>query len=83
MNDVLVHLHFATAEFDYSFHGLNIEAGVTPGSKLIINFEQPRIYVQIVYDKSGKGQLKFILVLDIVRTHWDRDVTQLEDALGT
>lgn len=39
MNDVFVHLHFATAEFDNSFHGLNIEAGVTPGSKLVINLE--------------------------------------------
>lgn len=83
MNDVFVHLHFATAEFDNSFHGLNIEAGVTSGPKLVINLEQPGVHVQIVYDKSGKGQLEFILVLDVVRTHWDWDVTQLEDALGT
>ena len=53
MNDVFVHLHFASAEFDNSFHGLNIEAGVTPGSKLVINLEQPGVYVQIVHNKSS------------------------------
>jgi len=53
------------------------------GTEFIIDFEKPRVDIQIVDNQSGEGQLELIFVLDVICAHRDGDVAELENALGS
>ena len=50
--------------------------------ELIIHLEEPHIHVEVVCDQTGQSQFEFRLLCDVVGAHRNRDVTQLENALG-
>lgn len=50
-------------------------------SKLVVNFEDPDVYVEIIGDEAGKRLLEFFAFVDVVGTCRDRDIALLEDTL--
>ena len=55
---------------------------MTSGAKFIIDLEDPVIDIEIVDDKSGERKLKLILVRDVVCTHGDGNIANLEYTLS-
>ena len=51
--------------------------------ELVVNLEDPHVHVKVVDYESGQRQLEFSAVLNVVGTHGDRDIADLEDSLGT
>jgi len=49
----------------------------------VIHFEDPYVDVQVVSYQSGQSSLKLLLLVDIVSTDRDRDITVLENTLGS
>ena len=80
---LIVHLDLSLTQFDHCFERLNVERGVTSRTKLIIHLEDPNVHVKVLDDESCQSQLKFKPVLDVIGTHRDRDVAELENALST
>lgn len=81
INDFVVHLDFSFTQFNNSLELLYFEVGVTSCSKLIIHLEDPSVHVQIINYQPGKCKLEFSSVLNVIGTHWDGYVTELENTL--
>jgi len=56
---------------------------MTSGTELIIHLKDPHVDVEISDNQLRKSQLKFCPVLNVISTHWDRNITELENTLGT
>lgn len=49
--------------------------------ELIVHLEDPDVYIEIVYDKFGQSQLELLSILNVIGTHWNWNITQLENTL--
>jgi len=56
---------------------------MTPAIILIIHFKDPYVNVKVISYQSGQSSLELLLLVDIISRDRDRDITVLENTLGS
>ena len=83
IDDLFAHLDSLLSQRYNRFELFDIQLSVSSGAKLIVYLENPNVDIKVVDNQARQGQLEFELLLNIVRTHRDRNVADLEDSLGS